>query len=117
MKSLEEIFHRIQEIKKQQKDIRSSYKDALKTNEQHVNISEELSNMREKKKKIELQVKEDFSAEMQKLEDLNIDLASEMELLSDVALNQLMQGESINLMDKDNNKYEPIFKVQFKKTY
>lgn len=116
MPELSEIFARIQEIKKQQKDIRTAYKDALKTSHPYVEITEELKQLREKKKAIEQGIKDQFSAELMQLEDLSIDLASEMEMLNDLALTKFMKGETLDLEDEYGNNYEPIFSVKFKKS-
>lgn len=115
MANLEQVFDRISEIKKQQKDIKTSYKDALVTSQSYQDVVEELKKLKEKKKNIELAIREDFSYEFQKLEDLKIDLASEQEVLSDIALTKLMKGESIALKDKHDVEYEPVFSVKFKK--
>ena len=71
--------------------------------------------MRERKKQIETTIKENFSSEMTKLEDLKIDIASDMELISDIAITKLMKGESIEIKDEYENDYEPLINVKFKK--
>ena len=115
MANLEQVFGRITEIKKQQKDIKTSYKDALVTSQSYQDVVEELKKLKDKKKNIEQAMRGDFSYELQKLEDLKIDLASEQEVLSDIALTKLMKGESISLKDKYDVEYEPVFSVKFKK--
>ena len=56
-----------------------------------------------------------FAQELTKKEDLKIDIASDIELLTDVALSSMMKGESVGISDKYENEYEPVFKVMFKK--
>ena len=71
--------------------------------------------MREKKKQIEGSTKQQFASELTKLDDYAIDLAGDYELLSDAALTKLMKGETVEVTDEYDNKYEPLFSVKFKK--
>ncbi len=115
MQSVQEIFARIQDNKKKQKDLRSAYKDALDTSLEYQEIIEKLTALREKKKQIEQTVKEQFASELTKLDDLKIDLASDTEVLTDLAMTQLMKGETVEVKDEYENTYQPVFKVNFKK--
>ncbi len=115
MKDIQEIFNRMQETKKEMKDLRQSYKDALASSHEYVQLVDEMKTMRERKKSIESAVKETCMAEIHKLEDLKIDLESDKELISDIAMSQIMKGESIQITDQYDNEYEPKFSVAFKK--
>lgn len=116
MATLQEIFVRINENKKKQKDIRTAFKDALATSLEYKEITEKMKTLREKKKQIENTTKQQFSEELTKLEDYAIDLASDMELLSDAALTKFIKGEPIEITDEYENRYEPVFTVKFKKS-
>lgn len=116
MATLQEIFSRINETKKKQKDIRSVYKDALATSLEYKELTDKMKTLREKKKQIEQATKQQFASELTKLDDYAIDLASDQELLSDAALTKLMKGESIEITDEYDNTFEPVFSVKFKKT-
>ncbi len=115
MQSIQEIFSRIQESKKKQKDLKTAYKDALAGSMEYQDITDKLKNLKEKKKQIELTIKEQFSSELTQLEDLKIDIASDMEVLTDIAMTTLMKGETVEVEDEYGNQYEPNFKVSFKK--
>ena len=115
MQSIQEVFARLQENKKKQKDLRSAYKDALETSLEYQEITEKLTALREKKKQIEQTVKEQFANELTKLDDLKIDLSSDLEVLTDLAMTQLMKGETVEVKDEYENTYQPVFKVNFKK--
>jgi len=116
MQDIQEIFNRMQEIKKQQKDIRSTYKDALDATPEYKEINDKIKTLRERKKQIENSTKESFSGEFTKLDDFKIDLESDNVMLSDIALTKLMKGETVAVVDEYNNAYEPLFTVKFKKT-
>lgn len=115
MQNLQEVFIRIQEAKKAQKDIRDMYKDALANTPGYQDIVDEMKTLREKKKSIETSVRESMSAEWTKMDDLKIDIESDQELLSDIAMTKLMKGETVTVIDQYENEYEPAFKVTFKK--
>lgn len=116
MQDIQEIFNRMQAIKKQQKDIRSAYKEALEVSPEYKEIDDKIKTLRERKKQIENSTKESFSGEFTKLDDFKIDLESDNVLLSDIALNKLVKGETVQVVDEYNNSYEPLFTVKFKKT-
>jgi len=115
MQNIQEIFNHIQELKKRQKDIRTTYKDALDGSSEYKEINEKIKALRMRKKQIEANVKQDFSGEFEKLDEVKIDLESDSVLLSDAALTKLMKGETVSVEDEYNNNYEPVFSVKFKK--
>jgi superfamily I DNA and/or RNA helicase len=115
MPNVQEIFDRIQKTKKEQKEIKDMYRDALSNSKLLQEVSEELKTLKEKKKGIEDSIRADFNAEFEKLETLKSDIENDSMLLSDAALTMAMKGEMIEIKDQYDNKYEPIFRVQFKK--
>ncbi|NQU83183.1 MAG: hypothetical protein HQ536_00570 [Parcubacteria group bacterium] len=117
MSKLKEIFNRMQEAKKEQRGIRAMYRDALLGSQEYEKIVQDLEDLKIKKKQIEIGVQRDFNADFKKLEELKLDLETDKELISDIALNQYVKGESIEIVDEYDNKYEPIFSVKFKKTF
>ena len=115
MANLQEIFNRIQSTKKEQRHIRAIYREALVKSQSYQNTVEEISGLKEKKKKIEESIKDDFSSEFSKLDTLKLDIENDNMLLADAALSQIMKGEKIDITDENQSKYEPIFSVRFKK--
>ncbi|MCF6276503.1 MAG: hypothetical protein L3J07_01495 [Candidatus Magasanikbacteria bacterium] len=115
MKDIREIFERIKETQRKQKDIKSAYRDALEASSQYKEIADKLSVLKEKKKSIENQIKADFSSEFGQLDNLKEDLMNDKQMLSDIALTTLMKGKPIELKDEYGNDYEPIFSVKFQK--
>ena len=75
-----------------------------------------MKTLRENKKRVETAVKEGFSGEMQKLDDLKIDLESDMEILNDMALTKMMKGETFQLSDEYKNTYEAVLKAVIHKS-
>ena len=115
MSKIQEIFNRTQDTKKEMKEIKLMYKDALSNSGKYLDIVEEIKALKEKKKQIEDGVKSDFSSELDKLEILKNDFANDNQLLTDVAINQVIKGEKIEVQDRYETKHHPVFSVKFKK--
>lgn len=116
MKTIQEIFNRIQEIKRDQKVIRESYKDALNSTGEHQKLTDQIKTLRERKKQTEFAAQREMSGDFAKLEALKVEAAAQNEMLSSVALTRYIKGETIGLTDSYDNAYEPVFVVRFKKT-
>jgi hypothetical protein len=116
MSNLQEIFERIQKTKKEQKEIRNMYRDALTHNRRYQDNLDEIKKMKDNKKAIEQEVKLEMRSEFDKMEVLGNELQNDIMLLSDAALSQLIRGEVVEVIDQNEQKYEPIFTVRFKKS-
>jgi hypothetical protein len=112
---LPDIFKRLQDKKKEQRELKAMYRDALSVNGEYVQVKEELEALKLKKKKIEMAVQADFKTEFDKLEGLKLNIAGDNQLLSDLAIHQLTSGEEIKLIDENKIEYEPVFTVRFQK--
>lgn len=115
MQNIQEIFDRIQKAKTRQKAIKAMCREGLADIPEYTEINDKIKNLRERKKQIEQTIKEGFAKEITEFEDLKVDIDSDNELLSDIALTQLMKGETVEVKDQYENQYEPLFTVRFKK--
>lgn len=115
MQNIQEVFNRIREIKKEQKDLRDMYKDALVQADDYEEIVEEIKTLREKKQAIEARIQLQLGRAYEKLEDLKLEVETEKEMMNDIALSTLMKGETVVVKDEFDNDYEPNWKVAFKK--
>jgi len=115
MKDTQEIFDQMQELKKEQKEIRRDYQDALETADNYEELKEKIKGLRDKKKRIEQTVQGKLGARYGRLEEIKDKLKEKNQLMSDVAMSRLAEGESIEIKDEFNNQYEPVYKVTFKK--
>ncbi len=114
-KSLPDVFKRIQERKKESREIKADYRDMLVNSAAYQEVKEELEALKIKKKKIEAGIKSELKEEFDKLEGLKLNIAGDNQLLSDLAVKNLVEGESIKIIDENKVEYEPIFSVRFKK--
>ena len=115
MQNIQEVFNHIREMKKEQKDLRDMYKDALVQADEYEEIVEKIATLREKKKEIELRIQSQLGRAYEKLEDLKREVEMEKEMMNDIALSTLMKGETVLVKDEYDNEYEPNWKVGFKK--
>ncbi len=115
MVDLQKIFDRIKETKAEQKVLRESYKNALANSIAYQNILKEYDLIKQKKKEIEERTQVELKSDFNKLDKLRLELASDQEMLSDIAMRDLMNGKRVEAVDEYGNKYEPEFVVRFKK--
>ncbi len=115
MNNLQDVFNRIKETKTKQKEIRKMYKDSLAQNQAYTQIVEQLEELKRKKKEIENEIQGEMMGDMQKLDAYKMHVKTDNEMLADIAINQLMSGERVELIDNNDQKYEPVFSVRFKK--
>ena len=115
MQNIQEVFNHIREMKKEQKDLRDMYKDALVQADEYEEIVEQIQVLREKKQAIEARIQLQLGRAYEKLEDLKHDVETEKEMMNDIALSTLMKGETVVVKDEWDNEYEPNWKVGFKK--
>lgn len=115
MSKLQEVFDRIQQTKKEQKELKTMYRDALNNSSAYQRSLEELKKLKEEKKKYEDGIKKEFSSEFDKLDILKNELMNDNQLLSDIVMSQVAKGEKVEIKDQHETQYEPIFSVRFKK--
>ena len=115
MPDLKEIHQRIRDKKKERKDVHAVYKDVLAASKNYQDMLEELKRLKVKKLQLEQALQEECAQEMEKIEQLALDIKGDLQVLSDMALTKFMKGETIELTDENDVKYEPVFKVTFKK--
>ena len=113
--TVQEIFLKLQEMKRSQRSIRKEYQDVLAQEMEYQKILEEIKKLRERKSQIETKAREAMGKRYAELEELKDDVASHQEMLSDTAMTTLMNGQTVEVTDEFENKYEPIFSVKFKK--
>ncbi len=113
--SLQDIFHRINANKREQKEIRSMYKDALSASKEYQDLEEKLESLKQRKKEIENSIRNDLGKDWEQLDLLKLHAKQDSELLSDLAFNKLVKGEEVIVKDGSDQSYEPVFIVKFKK--
>ncbi len=105
----------MEEKKKELKDLRGMYKDAMENSLPYQNILEKLQEIKNQKAILEETIRNSMGDSYIKMEELKSELQSDKEMMTDIALTKLMKGETVELKDKFDNQYEPVFSVRFKK--
>ena len=113
---LADVFKRIQSNKKDASEIKKIYKDVLSVTGEYQEVLENIEVLKLRKKKIEAGVQADYKEEFDRLEGLKLNISSDSQLLSDIALTELVAGDTVvNIIDENKVEYEPSFSVKFKK--
>ena len=115
MSKLQEIHARIRANKEEKRKVNVIFKDVLAQSKPYQDIVEELNELKLKKTRIENEIRSDFTKELERLEKIALDVKSDEMLLTDLSLTMLMKGQSLELMDENDQKYEPVFKISYKK--
>lgn len=115
MQDPQEIFNQLEEIKKQQKEIRKEYQDVLAQDGEFQKAKEEYDTISQTKKTLESSAQSSMGTSYAKLDDLKNERAALEQMLSDIALTNMMKGESLAITDAHHNEYEPNFTVKFRK--
>ena len=115
MADIQEVFDRIKTKKSKRKDLQALYKESLGNSKSYQEVLEDIQRLKDKKLRIEAAIRAEFTTEFAQIDRLKGDLESDTQLLSDMTLSEFMKGETVQLLDEYNNKYEPVFKVGFKK--
>lgn len=113
--NLQEVFKRIQERKKEQKQIKAIYNDALISHSGYQELLKDLEALKLKKKEIETAIQADFKEELDKLENIKLNIVGDNQLLSDLSLASLVAGETVKAIDDNGIEYDPSFTVKFRK--
>jgi uncharacterized membrane-anchored protein YhcB (DUF1043 family) len=115
MQQLKIIFDRYEDSVEERRDIKSIIKDACDESLEYKKAKEEFEEAKAKLKEVKNKIEAGFAKELEKFEELQADIKSDREIMSDVALAMYAKGEPVVVKDKYNQEYEGEFKVRFKK--
>ncbi len=116
MQDIQEVFNRIRETQGKAREIKKAFKSELMASKEYVDILEKLETLKARKKQIEHEVTEAGVADFQKLDAYKMHIKNDKELMSDLALNALVSGDTVEVVTADNEKLDPMFAVTFKKS-
>lgn len=115
MRDMQEVFDEIQEHKHRRKEIARDYRDILAQDQEYQEMKEELATLRDKKKLREQSAQAGMGRAWEEYEQAGSDIAELEQMLTDIAMTNLMDGKNIQLKDKNDAEYEPSYKITFKK--
>ncbi len=114
MQDLDQVHGRLQTNQQKRKSWRADFKQALENNARYQELSTELEKLRLERRAIEESV---LNQEMNRseLEGLNLEIKADSEMISDIALNLLLDKQTIEIIDQNAIRWTPLFRVIFKK--
>lgn len=115
MRDLQEVYNELQENKKEQKEIRREYKDALVSANEYEETVEKTKEFKEKKKQIENMTQSRMGSRWDDYEKLKAKAAELDQMITDIAMSTIMEGKTVALKDQYDNNYEPVYKITFRK--
>ena len=115
MRDIQEVYNELQEAKKAQKSIKKEYKDALLNANEYEETTAKLKEIREKKKQIENITQSRMGLRWEELEKLKAKATELEQMVTDIAMTNLMDGKTVELKDEFDNAYEPVYKITFRK--
>jgi hypothetical protein len=113
MPNTQDIFNRIEEARKEQREIRSVYRDMLAASEEYEQVADELKTLKTRKKQIEVGLQNQMSSKWQQFELLQRGIVQDRQLLADAALKDLLGGQPVRVTGLRDEEYEPLFAVRF----
>ena len=115
MRDLQEVYNELQENKKEQKEIRREYKDALTNANEYEETVEKMKEFKEKKKQIENMTQSRMGSRWDDYEKLKAKAAELNQMITDIAMSTIMEGKTVAIKDQYDNNYEPVYKITFRK--
>lgn len=115
MPDLKDVFERMKQKRAERSEIAKTFKDSLIHDAKYQQILDEAKKLRDQKKSIENQAWAQSGSDAEKLDLLALDIKSDKQLLSDIALNMFMAGKTVEVVDEYSTRWVPQFSVTFTK--
>ena len=101
------MHQEIIEKTKKKKDLSQVIKDAFENIKEYKDLIDDLNKLRERKKQLELQVRQQYASEYNDMEDVSQDIKDTKMVLSDLIWNEVMKNTTVEVTDEYDNKYVP----------
>jgi hypothetical protein len=115
MQSIQDIWNRIEEAKRELRELKTIYKDALNSTGEYEEVLDKIRLAKGRKKQIETMVEGQISDQMAKMEVIAKGIATDKQMLADIALSALLKGEIVKITGPNDVPYDPQFSVKFVK--
>jgi len=115
MKDLQEIFNELQELKKEVRNVRKDYRNILLQDGEYETLLSDMEEFKTKKKEMKISAQTSLGSVWDKLEEDKRKIKDLEQIITDVAMTDLMDGKTIEVRDEWDTLYEPVYKINFKK--
>jgi seryl-tRNA synthetase len=112
---IRELHAEILESQQKRKELNKVIKEGYEQSKEYHDLVDEMNKLRARKKVIEAAIRNQYSSEFNKSEDLKLDIKDTKMVLSDLLWNELVKNKSVEVQDAENNKYVPQIVVTLKK--
>lgn len=112
---LQMLFSATEEKQQKSRILKASIKDAIENSKGYKEAREEYDKSKEKMKQIEYIIKQDFTADLDQIDNIKAELDMDKENMSAIALEKFKTGDSLIVKGKNGFDYEVNFVVKFKK--
>lgn len=106
-----EIIERINSNKRELKTLRESVKSTCEQSGDYKQHREMKDESTRKMKAIELALSD--PNDLARIDNLKADIKNDKQVITDIALTEMMGGNSIELEDDEGNVYQPSIKISF----
>jgi len=113
---LQLVFSKTDEKKNDLAILKRQVKDDLEAMVEYQELLKQEEKIRQKKRDIINAFNSNNKDLIDKISLIKVDLDSQKQLLSDVAIKEYLAGKTIQITDKKGFILEPVFSVKFKKT-
>ena len=113
---LQLVFNEADEKRNNLAILKRGIKDQLESLTNFSEITDQLQKWQQKKKELIESVMNDNKADIEKIESLELELKSQKQMISDIALRDYLNGDKIEIVKPDGAIMEPVFTVKFRKT-
>ena len=103
------------DAKKERKELLAIFKDALSATADWDDLTDKMKGLRDRRKQIQFSVESQLSDHMKKMDQVAKDIASDRQLLADIALAQLIKGKTVKVIGPGDIQFEPRFSIAFKR--
>jgi polynucleotide 5'-kinase involved in rRNA processing len=99
--------------RKEQSEIKKMFKDSLAHDAHYQELLAQIKKLREEKKSIENAAWAQSRGDAEKLDLLSLDIKSDKQVISDIALNMYVAGQTVEVVDENQTRWVPNFSVTF----
>lgn len=113
MQNLQDVHARMRAKRKEQSEIKKMFKDSLAHDAHYQELLAQIKKLREEKKSIENAAWAQSRGDAEKLDLLSLDIKSDKQVISDIALNMYVAGQTVEVVDENQTRWVPNFSVTF----
>lgn len=113
---LQLVFNEADKKRNRLRELKAMIKEQLEGKQEYQEIKETSDSLKARKKNLIAVINEDNRAECDEIDSLKLDLKSQKQLISDVAISDYVAGKEVRITDSCGRILEPVFSVRFVKT-